>query len=913
MTLVRSAAASPAVSVVICAYTLERWDDVVAAVGSAWAQSLPPQEVILVVDHCPELLARARAELPGLVVVANAAPRPGLSGARNTGVEAARGEVVAFLDDDAVADRDWLEHLTGRYDDPLVVGVGGLVRPRWQARRPRWFPTEFDWVVGCSHTGLPTEAAPVRNLIGANMSFRRETLLDLGGFSAVLGRTGGNGLGCEETELCIRAGDRGGVLVHEPGARVHHRVTRARQTWSYFLTRCYDEGRSKAAVTRLAGARRGLATERAYLRTAVPGRLVRALAAGVRGRPAGLLTALAVVAGVASTALGYLVGGTRGPRQAREGGAEAAATTALRAAPLALSLGLWVAALETSVPLARMGDLGLVSVLPPTYWAALGVLTLSFWWAVRAPRASRLVLLGHVVLLIAVLHATPTLLYGTLRYAWAWKQLSVTAYLLQHGTVSHRPGFLSAWFAWPGFFALNAMLAKAGGLHSALSYARWGPPVNEAILLGPLVLIFRRFTADRRLVWSAVWLFYLGNWVGQDYFSPQAFAFFCYLVVIAVCLRWFRPGARALGSGDAPWQGDLVGAGLRRRRLVLYALVVVVMATVASSHQLTPFMLAAGLGVLALTRRLRYRSLPVVMMALTAAWVLYSAQSFLHHNLYWIIQSIGHPFGNAASAFPTAHRPLGQVVVAQVDRGLTAAVWALAAVGFWRRRRRPLDWTPVLILALTPILAVFVNSYGGEIDFRIHLFALPFVALYAGAAFFPDQAAGRSWLSRSLALVTAASLLGGFVLANDGKEAMNYFPPGEVAAMHRFYAMAPSDSLVVSATGNLPWFWDRYRDYTYVFYATYPPGLAREVERHPVATLAAELSGHRRAYLVTAGSELADAETTGVLPPAQLGRIDAAVRASPRFRVVLTGPNVTVYTLAGPVPPHPGAHHGTPP
>src|SRR3712207_5260447 len=91
------------VSVVICAYTERRWDQMLAAVASITAQTASPLETVVVADHNPRLAARLRAAAPSVRVIENGGER-GLSAARNVGVEAARGEIVAFLDDDAVAD-----------------------------------------------------------------------------------------------------------------------------------------------------------------------------------------------------------------------------------------------------------------------------------------------------------------------------------------------------------------------------------------------------------------------------------------------------------------------------------------------------------------------------------------------------------------------------------------------------------------------------------------------------------------------------------------------------------------------------------------------------------------------------------------------------------------------------------------
>ena len=304
-----AAPARPSVSVVICAYTEDRWDDVVRAVTSVQAQETAPFEVIVVVDHNPALLARVSAELSHIVVTENIEAR-GLSGARNSGVARAHGDIVAFLDDDAWAEPDWLTNLVALYGEDDVIGAGGSIVPAWQAGRPRWWPDEFDWVVGCSYRGLPLRRSDVRNAIGANMSFRRSTLEAVGGFSHGIGRIGTRPLGGEETELAIRARRHapGSRIVYEPSARVHHRVPPARGTARYFLARCYAEGMSKAAISRLVGAERALASERTYaVRTLVTG-VVRHVLDIVRRRdPFGILRAAWIAIGLAATTAGFVV------------------------------------------------------------------------------------------------------------------------------------------------------------------------------------------------------------------------------------------------------------------------------------------------------------------------------------------------------------------------------------------------------------------------------------------------------------------------------------------------------------------------------------------------------------------------------------------------------------------------------
>jgi glucosyl-dolichyl phosphate glucuronosyltransferase len=310
---------TPTISVVVCAYTTARTALLHRALSSVRAQTRPALEIVLVVDHCPELLDRFGGLAGDVRVCPNTQGR-GLSGARNTGVVTARGDIVAFLDDDAAAAPDWLEWLVRPYDDPRVVGVGGRVIAEWEGGRPVWFPREFDWVVGCSYVGQPTATSVVRNPIGANMSFRREPVLAVGGFSAEVGRVGTRPTGCEETEVSIRMArrDPASVIVLEPRAIVRHHVPRARSRWSYFWRRCWAEGVSKASVSRLTDPRAALSSERAYvLRTLPRGAAHGITGAARRGDAAGPARALVIGAGLTVTASGYAVGKAVG----RSGGA----------------------------------------------------------------------------------------------------------------------------------------------------------------------------------------------------------------------------------------------------------------------------------------------------------------------------------------------------------------------------------------------------------------------------------------------------------------------------------------------------------------------------------------------------------------------------------------------------------------
>ncbi len=300
------------ISVVLCAYTAERWDDLVAAVDSIREQSFAAKEIVVVIDNNTELLERVQHEMTDVVAIGNDGPR-GAGEARNRGVAAATGACIGFLDDDAVADPDWIRRANRAFGDASVIGVGGRIEPAWDDRKPRWMAEEFYWTVGCTYPGLPTSGAPVRNLIATNMFVRRNLLLELGGFRAGFGKTGTRS-GTEETDLCIRAGQRwpDRIWLYDPAISVTHRVPRTRSGLKYFVSRCYDEGLAKASIVKFVGWRDGLATERLYTTRTLPRGFFRGLAAVVADLdPFGAARSASIVVGLAATTAGYVVGEQR--------------------------------------------------------------------------------------------------------------------------------------------------------------------------------------------------------------------------------------------------------------------------------------------------------------------------------------------------------------------------------------------------------------------------------------------------------------------------------------------------------------------------------------------------------------------------------------------------------------------------
>ena len=292
-------------SVVVCAYTFDRLELTSACIRAVLAQPERP-EVIVVTDHNDELGTELRERFPTVRVVPNS-QRRGLGGARNSGVEASSRELVAFVDDDAEPTPRWLSELGVPFADTRVAVVGGEAVPVWQGGTPSWFPDEYLWVVGCSYRGMAREGV-VRNPLGCNMAFRRQTLVDVGGFDETLGRLGSLPFGLEETELCVRltTANPSSRIVMAAGAAVLHHVPAGRQRPGYFFQRCFYEGIGKAQLRDLASSA-ALSSERSYALRVLPVAVIRDVTGIVRlDRPFTRLKRMgAVVGGLAAAAAGY--------------------------------------------------------------------------------------------------------------------------------------------------------------------------------------------------------------------------------------------------------------------------------------------------------------------------------------------------------------------------------------------------------------------------------------------------------------------------------------------------------------------------------------------------------------------------------------------------------------------------------
>ena len=573
---------------------------------------------------------------------------------------------------------------------------------------------------------------------------------------------------------------------------------------------------------------------------------------------------------------------------------------------------LWSISLKF-VDVGRMNDLGLISVLPPSITIALIMITISFCLALQRPQLRVAILLLHLVLLVFMLYNIENLVEQEPHIAVLYRHAGYTEYIMRTGSVDP---YLDAYFNWPGFFVLGALITRVAGYHDILSFAGWAQLFFNLIYLGPLYLIFTSATTNKRLVWLGLWFFSLTNWVEQDYFAPQGLGFFVYLVIIAMLLKWFKvPPAAQPRRRWSFWQHlDHFSLPMQRlyewltaadtlytptrpwQRVALLVVLVAIFAFVVFSHPLTPFFVLVSVTALVIFRRCRPRWLPILMALMIAAWIIFMAQPFLAGHISMVTGSIGQV--NSVVASNLTNRVVEgdpqHIFIARVRVIMTFAVWGLALAGaVYRLLRGHRDLTYIL-LAVAPFSLFVVQNYGGEMILRIYLFALPMMVFFAAALFYTASANGRSpWLTIAVAGISIV-LLSGFLFTRYGNERTNYMTRAEVDGVRYLYSIAPPHSLFIAGWDGTPWQFQDYEKYNLVSLASTLPDavINRDVNR---IVQFIESEEDPAVYLIFTRSQEATAEAFSGSPPGTLDRLENALLRSGKFKLVYSNPDAQIF------------------
>jgi len=572
------------------------------------------------------------------------------------------------------------------------------------------------------------------------------------------------------------------------------------------------------------------------------------------------------------------------------------------------ALLIWFGALK-NINIRHMNDLGLVSVLPGTVYAAVVLLTLAFCLTLYQRQLRVPLLLFEITALILMLYGLPALVEEVPRFAVAWLHAGFTEQIVRTGAVDPT---LDARFSWPIFFSLSAFATQITGLASPTSWLAWAPVFFNVLYLGPLVMLFRTATSDERLVWLGVWLFYVTNWIGQDYFAPQALNYLLFLVIVAVLLTWFKPARTqstrllhshrwyvALVNRLRPWcnVSELpVRESSGAERAGLFCIILCAFVVVIASHQLTPFFTIGAVSALVLFKRCTLRGLPLLMTVLLGTWLSFMTVTFLAGHINTVIGNIGRVSSTVdANVSGRLGGSAHHQIIVYLRLLMTLTVWGLALLGGLRRlKTRQLDASFVL-LAVAPFVLLGLQDYGGEMLLRIYFFALPFMAFFVGALVYPTVNTETSLRATMLFGLLSMMLTSMFFFTRYGNERMDAFTQQEVDAVQYVYDSAPPGSLLVAGSGNLPW---RYQFYEQFHYTP----VTDEILVGDLDSII-QLMEHPRypsAFLILTHSQQAYAELFVGLSPSDWQRFEQLVRNSKRLHLILANRDASVYKLRPP-------------
>ena len=920
----------PGLSIVIC--TRDRASGLAVCLRTLRKISFSPLE-ILVVDNAPTspqtrdvTMAAARDDSR---IRYTCEPRVGLSQARNHGLAHARFDVIAFTDDDTMVDPNWPSVVAAGFAaDAETVCVTGLVASGvLDTGCERYFDSRYSWGEAfeprrydLAEHRHPSRLYPFRAGIfgtGANFAIRRDAIVRLGGFDPLLG-AGGPGLGGEDLDIFLRIILAGGRISYLPAALIWHKhrasvAALAEQVFCYghglgaYLAKhiSSDQMRSQIVTWGLPQARvvslrirqasrdgqlrsRGRRLALIEARGAVAGALrYRRAARQLPGHPSRrVVSASAVVSKVepAGTVRGTVPAGK-----------------AFHPADLVLpvSLGLWIAGIRqthVTVP----GPYGLPADLPLVFYAGIALLIVSAAAELARRRPSRWRMSVHAAALVTMLYGAAPLVYSQGRYAWLYKTTGVVQYINATGQLNTH---IDIYQNWPGFFAAAAWFDQVAGVSSPLAYAKWAQLVFELAALPLLYLCYRALPLTKRQCWIALLLYAGSNWIGQDYFSPQALATLFVLAIMAIAIRWLNVKNSAAHRLAQP---SMAACGLL---VPLYFVL-------TFTHELSPYILAVQLGGLAAARLLRPRWLPPLLAAIAACYLL-PRFSFVNSH-YGLLKSIGNFFGNATTPRHDGTPADSERLIDLSVRALSFLMYSLAAIGAWLRRRSGRTVRTLLVLALAPVAVLGLQSYGQEAIFRVYLFSLPWVAALAASALAPApalpargarrsgtrrrQARGQAHgvvLRTTPALLTAVAL---FLPAFYGNDSFNVMTGSEVSALAAFLQKAPQGP-IFSAVGNAP-LADTARYYLFPYLDIF--GIYGLVHARTVPANIADLivnssltytNGTEPVYVVVTSSMTAYAEEYGVAAPGSFTALLLTLSHSPAWRLVVNQPGTVVYEL----------------
>jgi hypothetical protein len=568
----------------------------------------------------------------------------------------------------------------------------------------------------------------------------------------------------------------------------------------------------------------------------------------------------------------------------------------------AVALALWGLSLSQIDPY-RTGSLGLITVLPWTWWTGLAVTVIGGIRGSRETNDCRWHCPLGIGLLVLYLHGTGPAVDRSGYLDWAFVSAGFSNFI---GGTGHTLPHFDARMSWPALYAAAGMVARTLRVSSTW-FIRWTPLALNALYLVPLKSIANGQLNSRRARYATLAIFVAANWIAQDYFSPSGYLYFAYLTVLAICLRlfgsvrgttkpqhalpprwrWFAPA-----RGDQAELSPLPAAQPNVRWAALGIVLLIVAATTVA-HELTPVEIGFAAAALAITRRTELRWLWLMTFIFVLAWLSWDATAFWSGHFEQIFGQVGQVSGNVGSGIgarlnsPSIGRRVvldARVLDTTVLMGSAMVIGGFELI-YWHRTR----WSAVALLA-APIVTIGLQDYGGEVALRVAFYALAPAAVLIGAVldnpddYFSTRYAQRGWrilapwVRGGVFVSVMIVLVGLFPLARWGNQSFEVVSPSDIGAANWVYSNVPAGATLVYADGETPISYERIGQFGEVDLGDVA-GMAPSTIRSLVAEV------HMPAWLVLIPSEEADGETELGYPPGWMAAVGRTLSAAGVLRV----------------------------
>lgn len=564
----------------------------------------------------------------------------------------------------------------------------------------------------------------------------------------------------------------------------------------------------------------------------------------------------------------------------------------------------------SGVNASKSGPLGLIEVLPVSYFVIVAFLVMSFAWHVRRATLDAAMLTMHVLALIVLLHGAVSWIEQNPRFPVVYTHIGLTEYIQRTGETLPT---LDARMNWPGFFSVTALLDKVAGTDSIFPFLLWAPLVFNLLYAPLLFSLSRTASTDPRVPWIALWLYYTLSWVGQDYFSPQALNFLFFLSFMVIVLRCFRTDRAALprpirriGNGVGlvvgkvlrvknfqPGGAPILATTTLQRSLLVGTLVALYAASVMS-HQLTPVFLLLYVTALVILRKTVLRGFPLLMAVLFLSFISYGAIGFWSGH-------INDMFGGFGKVGGTVKDNVGSKVQVSTSHvwviysrlALAATVWGVTILGLLRRLRAGrVDLAP-LVGFIVPFFVLGGQSYGGEVILRVFLFSLPFATIFITFSLLPTEKVRLNAVRTGIFLIAGILLAPAFMLTRYGNEQFEYISKDDYKGVLQLAKIAPKDSSIITLDGNVGNQVGRMEQFAYI---TVPPEAAPDYKVEKIYEVAINAPGSQTFFFLNR-SQVANIQLTYGKPASFFDDMTKQLVATGKFRVIYENPDARIFTV----------------